>query len=226
MCTFGCISQVTTSVLGIVRMISIFRPFFHYDQWIPLAYITIFSIVMALNNFAFAYCHFLAPTDSVGRMIAMAVDACYWMTVIMVVLGIVASVVTFLKLFSKRKVEKSRMRSCWIIMLMNIPYVLSIINFILSKTNLAKFGYVYLAFVVIPCFTSLYNPLVIVFMTDEIRRFTRKMLRDVKRGCRRKLDKLRGVKAKILTQKISTSTTRTTSTNRTTSVLNRETSNF
>ena len=207
MCTFGCTSQVVTSVLAIVRSISIFQPFVHYEQWIPFAYIFVFCTLMALNEFAFAYCQFLEPTEQVERIIEMAVNACYWMTIMQIVVGIVASVVTFLKLFAKRKVEKNRMRSCWIIFLMNIPYVLSVVNFILSRTRLAKFGYVYLAFVVIPCFTSLFNPLVIVFMTNEIRHFAKKLVKSIGRWFRYNYRQIRGVNVYDLTAKNSASTT-------------------
>ena len=140
-------------------------------------------------------------------VIELAVNACYWMTVLQIVVGIAASLFTFLKLFSKRKVEKNRLRSCCIILLMNIPYVMSVINFILSKTSMAKFGYVYLAFVVIPCFTSLFNPLVIVLMTHEIRHFAVKLVRSAGRLCRYRYRHFRGISTNYdLTPKSSAST--------------------
>ncbi|KAL5270940.1 hypothetical protein ACHWQZ_G001560 [Mnemiopsis leidyi] len=176
MCTFGCLSQVTTSVLAIVRMISIFQPFLCYPQWVFLTYIALYTAIMAINNFGFAYCQFLELTPGVRRTIILTVDCCYWLNIAQCILGIVASLLTMGRIFSKRKVKDTRTRSCWIILLMNIPYCMSAINFILSKTNLAKYGYVYLSFVGVPCFTSMFNPLVIVWLNKEIKDFTRLLL--------------------------------------------------
>jgi hypothetical protein len=176
MCTFGCLSQVTTSVLAIVRMISIFSPFFRYPQWVFLTYIPIYTTIMAVNNFGFAFSQFLELTPTVRRIIILTVDCCYWLNIAQCILGILASLLTMGRIFSKRRVKDTRTRSCWIILLMNIPYCMSTINFILSKTNLAKYGYVYLSFVGVPCFTSMFNPLVVVFLNQEIRDFTRFLL--------------------------------------------------
>ncbi|XP_063688840.1 uncharacterized protein LOC134821940 [Bolinopsis microptera] len=172
MCTFGCLSQVTTSVLAIVRMISIFSPFIRLPQWAFLTYIAVYTCIMAINNFGFALCQFLELTPKVRGIIILTVDCCYWLNIAQCILGIVASLLTMGRIFSKRRVKDTRTRSCWIILLMNIPYCMSTINFILSKTNLAKYGYVYLSFVCVPSFTSMFNPLIIVFLNQEIRDFT------------------------------------------------------
>ena len=177
MCSFGCLSQVTTSALAIVRMISIFCPFLHVPQGVFLSYIALYSLLMAVNNFGFAFCQFLELTPSVRYIIILTVDCCYWLNIAQCILGIVASLLTTGRIFSKRRAEAdSRTRSCWIILIMNLPYCLSAINFILSKTNLARYGYVYLTFVIVPCFTSMLNPLVVVLLNHKIREFTWSLL--------------------------------------------------
>ena len=176
MCSSGCLSQVTTSVLAIVRMISIFLPFLQMPQWIPLTYIALYTFFMTANNIGYAFCQFLQLTHSVRQIIVLTVDCCYWLNIVQCILGILASFLTMAKIFSKRKAKDKRSRGCWIVLLMNIPYCMSTVNFILSKTELAKYGYVYLSFVAVPCFTSMFNPLVIVFLNEEIRDFTRVLL--------------------------------------------------
>ena len=177
MCKFGCLSQVTTSVLAIVRMISIFCPFLHVPQRMSLSYIALYSLLMTVNNFGFAFCQFLELTPSVRYVITLTLDYCYWLNIIQCMLGILASLFTAVKIFSKRGAEAdSRTRSCWIIIIMNLPYCLSAINFILSKTHLARYGYVYLTFVIVPCFTSMLNPLVVVLLNHKIREFTWSLL--------------------------------------------------
>ena len=103
MCSSGCLSQVTTSVLAIVRMISIFLPFLQMPQWIPLTYIALYTFFMTANNFGYAMCQFLELTHSVRRIIVLTVDCCYWLNIVQCILGILASFLTMAKIFSKRK---------------------------------------------------------------------------------------------------------------------------
>jgi hypothetical protein len=54
---------------------------------------------------------------------------------------------------------------------MNVPYFFAIVNYVLSKTLFEKYGYFYLAFVAVSCFTSLLNPLLIVMFNYDLKQF-------------------------------------------------------
>ena len=181
-CSFGCLSQVSTFVLAIVRMISVYRPFFNlrYPQWIPLVYVSVFSTLMFMNEISFAAFHYLGMNDSVKHAIEFTVEFCFCLNITHFVFGILASFATVFKILWKRQPGKAKqvvhVRSCWIIFLMNVPYIFSIINYALCKTHFQKYGYFYLVYVAVPCFTSMFNPCVIVLLDTDLKQYIRALV--------------------------------------------------
>ena len=78
---------------------------------------------------------------------------------------------TMIMIGLKRRVQDMRIRSCYIICLMNVPYLFSVVNYTLSKTVFEQFGYFFLAFVAVSCFTSMLNPLIIVLQNKELKQY-------------------------------------------------------
>lgn len=169
-------------MLAIVRMISVYRPFLslRYPQWIPLAYVFAFGFLMLLNEISFAVFHFFHVNSFVKNAIVFTVDFCFTLNIAHFCFGIFASFATIFKIVVNRRPGKDaqlqHIRSCWIIFLMNIPYIFSIVNYALCKTHFEKHGYFFLVYVAIPCFTSMFNPVVIVLLNTEIRRFMKSLI--------------------------------------------------
>ena len=171
MCTFGCWSQVLTAVLAIVRMVSIYKPFLGYPNWVPLAYISVFGTLMFTNEVVYASLQFLEIDDSLVSVINGAVEFCLILNITHCILGIIASFLTMLNIALKRRMRDARVHSCYIICLMNVPYLFSAINYAFSKTLFAKYGYFFLAFVAVSSFTAMLNPILIVLLNAELRKF-------------------------------------------------------
>lgn len=187
-CSFGCTSQVITFVLSIVRAISVYRPFLslRIPHWIPLGYIAVFSFIMFTNEALFAILHFCYDSVSqdkgyiIVRAIEITVEICYGLNIVHFILAIVASIATMAKILRRKKLlscnPDTNTRSCWIIFLMNVPYFFSMINYTLCKTLLKEHNYFFLVYVAIPCFTSMFNPLVIVLLNKELKQFIKSLI--------------------------------------------------
>lgn len=176
MCTFGCFSQVSTAVLAVVRMIYIYKPFVTYSAWVPLTYIAVFGTLMALNEIAYASLHFVEIDAALADAISRTVDFCLSLNISHCIIGIIASLLTVLKIVlikkdGHREGKVLKVRSSCIICLMNVPYLFSVVNYTLSKTIFEKYGYFFLAFVAVSCFTSMFNPVLIVLLNRELRKF-------------------------------------------------------
>ena len=144
-------------------------------------YVFVFGVVMFLNEISFAIFHFFHVNSFVRNAIEFTVEFCFTLNIAHFCFGIVASFATIFKIVLNRRPGKDaqhqHIRSCWIIFLMNVPYLFSIVNYVLCKTHFEKHGYFFLVYVAVPCFTSTFNPIVIVLLNTEIRLFMKSLVR-------------------------------------------------
>ena len=59
---------------------------------------------------------------------------------------------------------------------MNGPNFFSVVNYALSKAVFEKYGYFFLVFVAVSCLTSLLNPLIIVFLNEDLKKYIGSMI--------------------------------------------------
>ena len=163
-------------------MISVYWPFFslRYPHWIPLTYASIFGMLMFVNEISFAVFHYCEINDSVKHAIDFTVEFCFTLNIAHFSFGILASAATMFKIFFTTQPGKTaqgqHVRSCWIIFLMNVPYLFSIVNYALCKTHFEKHGYFFLVYVAVPCFTSMFNPVVIVLLNTELKAYMKSLI--------------------------------------------------
>ena len=163
-------------MLAIVRMISIYKPFLDYPKWVPFAYISVFGSLMFVNETAYASLQFLEIDKTLADVINHTVHFCLFLNISHCILGILASFFTMLNIAFKKRVQDAKVRSNCIIFLMNVPYFFSAVNYALSKTLFEKYGYFFLAFVAVSCLTSMLNPLIIVVLNTDLRKFMRSIM--------------------------------------------------
>ena len=176
MCTFGCLSQVSTAVLAVVRMVSIYKPFLDYPKWLPFVYISVFGTLMFCNEIVYTTIQFLEIDDALKSVMDKTIIVCLSLNISHCVLGILASFLTMLNIALKKRVEDSRIRSHCIIILMNVPYFFSVVNYAFSKTLFEKYGYFFLAFVAVSCLTSMLNPLIIVVLNRDLKKYIKSLI--------------------------------------------------
>eukprot|EP00116_Pleurobrachia_bachei_P005859 sb/3466121/ len=172
-CTFGCISQVTTTMLAVTRTIGIVQPFLRVKFRLVLAYLICYAVYMALGNGgSLVLTGLLDFTENPNENLIETLHhlnshVCFLMNTIHCVIGVSVSLVTcsYLRwLMVDCTNRKGKLRSCTTIVIMNIPYVISIV------TNLvAYFGdssnFKLVNHFLLPILTSAFNPCVIVSRT-------------------------------------------------------------
>ena len=193
-CTFGCISQVTTSMMAVTRMISVIKPFFRVKfRWV-IAYLIFYAIYMSIGNGGSLVIlgideksegssddsHHDHGQDHHGNHIDLRRATletinkfvCFVMNVIHCILGIVCSFITVihLRFNTFRNAERDRkLKSCNTILIMNIPYVISVVTNILAYYDFLGVDFQMVNHYFIPIMTSAFNPCVIVIRTDAFR---------------------------------------------------------
>ena len=183
-CTLGCISQVTATLIAIVRMIQIILPFFSVKFKIVLIYLFCYSLYMILGN---AGIILFAEKNEMPKNFDIDVlnmYVCSTMYMLHCFIGIICSLITVFYLWVKimyqyyndketfinDKVTTSlKVRSCNTIMLMNIPYVISIVIHVLALTRNIGMDFSLVKHFMIPVVTSAFNPCVILARTRARR---------------------------------------------------------
>ena len=191
-CTFGCISQVTTTMMAVTRMISIIKPFFRVKfKWV-LAYLIFYAIYMSIGNagsliitgiknakniseeeYQVMLEHHGNHLDfSVATIETLNKFVCFVMNVLHCFLGIVCSFVTvgYLRVIVSGSTEQARkLKSCNTILIMNVPYVISIVSNFLAFYQVIGIDFKLVNHYMLPILTSAFNPCVIVARTDAIK---------------------------------------------------------
>ena len=192
-CTFGCISQVTTTMMAVTRMISILKPFFIVKfKWV-LAYLIFYAIYMSIGNAGGLIITGIRDSNnisekeyqimlkehgnkldftSVATIEILNKFLCFAMNVFHCFLGIFCSFVTvgYLRSIVGGSAEQVRkLKSCNTILIMNIPYVISIISNFLAYYQVIGIDFKLVNHYLLPILTSAFNPCVIVARTPALK---------------------------------------------------------
>ena len=177
-CTFGCISQVIVSLMAVTRMIKIVRPFLEIKfRWV-LAYLIAYAVYMAFGNVG----HLVAAVIKGGQNQNGNLDmsllekwnkfACFSINLAHCFLGIICSLVTigYLRKNMKEIGDKaSKLKGSNTILIMNIPYVVSIVTNLLARYQAVRLNFSLVNHYIIPIFTSAFNPCVVLTRTKNLR---------------------------------------------------------
>ena len=183
-CTFGCVSQVTVTLMAITRMIKIIRPFFSVEvKWV-LAYLIFYTIYMALANAASLVIVGVEEKgeDNVGEssnldtLKSVNMYACFSMNMFHCFVGLVCSFITVGYLWinmmgNEAEALRLKLRSSNTILLMNVPYVISIVAHFLALNEDIGMDLSLVKHYMIPIMTSAFNPCVIVARTNTMKSF-------------------------------------------------------
>lgn len=191
-CTFGCISQVTTTMMAVTRMISIIKPFFRVKfKWV-LAYLIFYAIYMSIGNAGSLIITGMRNAQNItdeeykilienhGNHLDFSVATvetlnkfvCFVMNVTHCLLGILCSMITvgYLRVIVSGSAEQARkLKSCNTILIMNVPYLISIVSNFLAFYQLIGVDFKLVNHYMLPILTSAFNPCVIVARTNAIK---------------------------------------------------------
>ena len=181
-CTFGCISQVTVTLMAITRMVKIIRPFCTVEvKWV-LSYLIFYAVYMAFGNagsLVIAGIKDAEKGDDEGHTDLTTLEAvnkfaCFTMNMLHCFLGIVCSFITVFYLWVNMKDNDAealrlKLRSSNTILIMNIPYVISIVTHFLALDPNIGIDLSLVKHYMIPIMTSAFNPCVIVARTNTLK---------------------------------------------------------
>ena len=177
-CTFGCISQVTVTRMAVTRMVKIIRPFWEIKfKWV-LTYLIVYIVYMVLGNAGALVFVGMKGSQKVGESLELIIlerwnkRGCFAVNMFHCFLGIVCSLVTvgYLRINMRGIGEKgSKLRGSNTILLMNIPYVISIVTNFLALRQDIKINFSLVNHYMVPIFISAFNPCVIIARTKTLR---------------------------------------------------------
>ena len=195
-CTFGCISQVTTSLMAVTRMISVIKPFFRVEfKWI-FGYLIFYTVYMGIGNAGSLVVtemksirksnenqyNLVPQTGEEEEKFDQALDTietlnkhvCFVMNMAHCILGLLCSFIVVGYLQKQSSVGGSaeharKLRSCRTILIMNIPYMISIISNFLAFYQVIALDFRLVNHYMLPILTSAYNPCVVAARTDALR---------------------------------------------------------
>ena len=189
-CTFGCVSQVTTSLMAVTRMIAIIRPFCKVEFKFVLAYLIFYTIYMGVGNgwdlvltgLSHAQDNSTSPIWSHGTHEEMGTHTtieslnalvCFVMNMAHCFLGLLCSFIVVRYLQRITPIEgcsaashARKLKVSHTILIMNIPYLISIISNFLAFYQVVEIDFKLVNHFLLPILTSAYNPCVIVARTD------------------------------------------------------------
>ena len=182
-CTFGCISQVTTTMMAATRMISIIQPFLRVKFKFVLTYLVFYAVYMAIGNAGSLVITGMKDARNVteekqyggnhmGTLETLNKFICFVMNMIHCVLGVLCSFIAvgYLRIIIGASPEQARkLRSLNTILIMNIPYIFSIVSNFLAFYQVLKIDFKLVNHYIIPILTSAFNPCVIMARTNVIQ---------------------------------------------------------
>lgn len=176
--------QVITCLIAVTRMIQILSPFLHLKTWLILTYLALYIIYMVVNNTTYYLAIELWRTDPTSIIIQKwGITLCIWTNFVHCVVGVVASSITVLYLVLRKESPGERqpgrhLRGCVTILLMNVPYLVTIMCVLSIKFFLpAEFSFREILFAWLPFCTSGLNPVMIIVRMRKVGGFVRHKVR-------------------------------------------------
>ena len=150
-----------------MRAINIIRPFSKVDAKLMYIYICFYAFLMLVTDLGglLANMYQLHPTTRI-----IFSQGCLVLSLIQCVIGVSSSVTSVISLIASRDSQNQRRtKSCLIIVLMNIPYVIAAVMVTSALFNLSSVNFMLIYFVGIPTLTSAVNPLIALFVNKSFR---------------------------------------------------------
>ena len=173
-CTCGCVSQVSTAMLAVTRLICIVNPFYRVSSTLVTGYIKVYSLIMASLNLSTMFCKILPAPKGLGPNLSRV---CLILNVSQCLLGVCASLFTVGRMVSRRRLTERRpdekIRSSLTIMLMNLPYLVSVVMILVTLVGISGVRFALLTFPTVACFTSMLNPLTILLLNQKARQYAK-----------------------------------------------------
>ncbi|XP_063680534.1 uncharacterized protein LOC134815869 [Bolinopsis microptera] len=176
-CVFGCFSQIFTAVLAITRLLSIIMPFLHLRQKYIFGYIMIHILYMIVANMTYyGIDAFYAKEDLTELLVSVMnimEDVCFWSYFLHCMVGVVASIVTFLFLLVERgrnpATAEKYLRSSITLLLMNLPYIITMVLIGGIQWSAAwGLNSREIVFAWVPIFTSALDPVIVIARKKEV----------------------------------------------------------
>ena len=179
-CATGCFSQCLATLLAITRHFKIKRPFGRIRKKTLKIYFAVYTSIMIFDNIAVSICTIiLTHADSektkrfVGKITGIIVIICIGLNLLHCILGVVFSITTVVYVYLTKSASEtiSTKRVCVTILLMNIVYVITVIQISLQFFNYNGSGVklFFSAYFLMPIFTSAYNPIILFIRSRQIR---------------------------------------------------------
>ena len=135
-CNVGCISQSATTLLAVARYIRLKWPFVNINKVLFLVLFLLYALGMTGITYAGKYYFYVAEEGSVREdIMTILKDFCFYLNLVQCVVGVVFSLMCVAALFEARpdkndqiamKTYELRKKGCVTIMLINLPYLVSL----------------------------------------------------------------------------------------------------
>ena len=176
-CLFGCFSQIAGFLLAVSRAIKIVFPFYNLNQRNILIYLFGYFAYMTINNGTYFIAAEFFRTNAWGtKLLKIGLNLCLWANFTHCCAGVVISVSTLIYLIitlkrSSGKDNAKYMASCITILLINIPYVISVLSIVIVWWVLTEqISFHEIVFAWVPITTSAVNPIVILTRNGVARK--------------------------------------------------------
>ena len=178
-CNVGCISQSATTLLAVARYIRLRAPFVNINRCLFLTLFLLYAAAMTGITIAGKYLFYTAsPTNDTSEPFGQLKDLCFYLNLVQCFIGVLFSILCVTSLFKTRpdasdelalKTYEMRKKGCVTILLINLPYLISLIfAMVAAVTNYKHLRA--LMFTFLPVFTSMLNPMILCWRNTGIRK--------------------------------------------------------
>ena len=154
-------------------MVQILFPFLYFRQKVVLLYLALYTSYMVINNSTYYVAlEFFSHLKSVQKI---GLDLCIWPNFLHCLIGITASTTTVVYLLNKKRTPgdckpQRNLRGCVTILMMNVPYLVSVITILIVKLLLpSQVSFREILFAWLPFCTSGLNPVMILLRMKKAR---------------------------------------------------------
>jgi len=172
-CLFGCEAQACTSLLAVTRLILLLQPFYLLSRplirLLLLLYLLLKTVLSLAAWFLLREIEYssLGPDSRLTYIHDILVTVCFSLNFLSCLVGVACSLAAYCKL--RFREEAVMLRSSGTVLLMNIPYIVSIACNVAAVRLQFQYGFYYASFIMLHVVISAYNPCVILARTAHVR---------------------------------------------------------
>ena len=182
-CNLGCISQSATTLLAVARYLRLRAPFININKYIFLAIFLFYAGIMTAITITGKYYFYTATEGNVEQGVMTSLSAtCFYLNLVQCFVGNFFSVLCVTSLFKGKpdsddkiamKTYEMRKKGCVTILLINLPYLISLIFALVAAITDYKHLRA-LMFTFLPVATSMVNPIILCWRNTGIRKTLKK----------------------------------------------------